>query len=168
MSTRKVAIAPQDLIWINAPVTRTPDKGKCHPPNTVAEGGSGHQTRRYDVDSRQGIIAIVDDDPAVLDSLKFLLEVAGYRVATYPSAARYLADEKVRPSCLILDQHMPEMTGLELAAHLRTDGLTTPVLLITGSPSHAIVARAAQIGIEKVLEKPPEEGDLLHFVEAPC
>lgn len=121
---------------------------------------------RLDVDTRPGIVAIVDDDPAVLDSLRFLLEVAGYAVATYDSGARFLADTTTHPRCLILDQHMPEMTGLELAARLRGGGAALPVLLITGSPSAAIVARAAQLGIERVLEKPPEETDLLRFVDA--
>lgn len=112
------------------------------------------------------VVAIVDDDSAVLDSLKFLLEVVGYRVATYASAQTYLSDGAISPACLILDQHMPGMTGLDLVQRLRDDGASIPVLLITGSPSPAIVARAAQLGIEKVLEKPPEEDDLLSFVRA--
>ncbi len=111
-----------------------------------------------------GAVAVVDDDPAVLDSLRFLLEVVGHRVATYASAAAFLADRATRHPCLILDHHMPQMTGLELAAKLRTAGEAIPVLLITGSPSPAIVARAAELGIEKVLEKPPDENDLLSFV----
>ena len=117
-------------------------------------------------DKHDGAVAVVDDDPAVLDSLKFLLEVAGHRAAIYGSAAAFLADRAARPTCLILDHHMPQMTGLELAARLRTEGASIPVLLITGSSTPAIVARAAQLGIEKVLEKPPAEDDLLSFVNA--
>jgi len=113
-----------------------------------------------------GAVAVVDDDPAVLDSLKFLLEVAGHTVLTYASAAAFLADRAAKHACLILDHHMPEMTGLELVAKLRKGGAAIPVLLITGSPSPAIVARAAQIGIEQVLEKPPGEEALLSFVNA--
>jgi two-component system response regulator FixJ len=113
-----------------------------------------------------GTVAIVDDDPAVLDSLKFLLEVVGYRVSTYGSAQAFLSDGAIGPSCLIIDQHMPGMTGLELAQRLRDDGAAIPILLITGSPSPAIVARAMQLGIVNVLEKPPEEDDLLGFVGA--
>jgi two-component system response regulator FixJ len=117
-------------------------------------------------DKHSGIVGIVDDDPAVLDSLKFLLEVIGYRVATYASASAFLGDGETEPACLIIDQHMPGMTGLELAQALRNDGSAIPILLITGSPSPAIVARAAQFGIVRVLEKPPEEADLLNFVGA--
>jgi two-component system, LuxR family, response regulator FixJ len=115
--------------------------------------------------NHHGVVAIVDDDPAVLDSLKFLLEVAGRTVGAYASATAFLQDHAARPSCLILDQHMPTMTGLELAARLRSEGPGIPVLLITGRLSPRIVARADEIGIEKVLEKPLAEGDLLNFVE---
>jgi len=117
-----------------------------------------------------GIVAIVDDDHAVLDSLKFLLEVIGYQVATYASAEAFLdrgkADGAGAPACLIVDQHMPGMTGLDLAERLRDHGAAIPILLITGSPSPAIVSRAAQLGVVNVLEKPPDERDLLSFLNA--
>lgn len=111
-------------------------------------------------------VAVIDDDPAVLNSLKFLLELAGHRVATYGSAAAFLEDRAVGHACLILDHHMPQMTGLALAARLRSEGDMLPVLLITGSPSAAIVAKAAELGVERVIEKPPSEQDLLSFVGA--
>jgi two-component system, LuxR family, response regulator FixJ len=66
---------------------------------------------------------------------------------------------------LILDQHMPEMTGLVLAERLRADGAGIPILLVTGSPSLVIVARAAEVGINWVLEKPATEEDLLDFID---
>jgi two-component system, LuxR family, response regulator FixJ len=117
------------------------------------------------VDIRNRPVAIVDDDPAVLESLKFLLEVAGHPVVVYASAAKFLEDRGARPTCLIVDQHMPAMTGLELVARLRGSPADLPAMLITGLPSPAIVARAAQLGIGKVLEKPPAEAELLGFVE---
>jgi len=118
------------------------------------------------VQSHTDAVAIIDDDPAVLDSLRFLLEVAGHTVATYASAAAFQADSVTKHACLILDHHMPQMTGLELVARLRAAGTAIPVLLITGSPSPAIVARAEELGIGRVLEKPPSERDLLSFVDA--
>ena len=112
-------------------------------------------------------VAVVDDDHAVLDSLKFLLEIAGYKVNTYVSAAAFLDDPVARSACrLILDQHMPGMTGLELATHLRREGACIPVLLFSAQLSPAIVARAGDLGIEKVLGKPPDEDELLRFVNA--
>jgi FixJ family two-component response regulator len=117
-------------------------------------------------ENRAGTVAVVDDDPAVLDSLRFLLEVLGCKVATYGSALAFLADRIIRPACLIVDQHMPRMTGLELAQKLWDEGAGIPLLLITGSPSAAIIARAGLLGVEAVLEKPPHEADLLKFVNA--
>ncbi len=125
--------------------------------------GVKQMTRDYGTVPRAGT-AIVDDDPDVLDSMKFLLKAAGYEVHAYPTAASFLADEAARPDCLIVDQHMPRMTGLELAAHLREEGIGIPMLLVTGSPSPATAARAASLGIEAVLGKPAAAEALLNFV----
>jgi two-component system response regulator FixJ len=110
-------------------------------------------------------IAIVDDDGAVGDSLRFLLETVGHTAQAFASAAHFLGADLGQIDCLILDYHMPQMTGLELAAKIRADGSRVPILLITGSPSPAIVARAVQLGI-RVLEKPTNEDDVLAFIEA--
>ena len=67
-------------------------------------------------------VAIVDDDQAVHDSLQFLLEVMGHPVETFASAAEFLKSDIRHLACLIPDNHMPHMTGLELAARLRVDG----------------------------------------------
>jgi two-component system, LuxR family, response regulator FixJ len=115
-----------------------------------------------EVPSRE--IAVVDDDAAVLDSFRFMLELAGFRVATYPSARAFLESGRIRPRCLILDQYMPLMTGLELTARLRADKIDIPVMLITSAPSPAIATRATALGIERVLEKPPSEDDLIRFI----
>lgn len=109
-------------------------------------------------------VALIDDDLAVLESLKFLLEAAGYRVAAYNSATAFLDDRSCRPACLIVDQYMPVMTGLELVARLRDETAAIPALLITGSPSAAIVARAKQLGAA-MLEKPLAEHAVLTFID---
>jgi two-component system response regulator FixJ len=114
----------------------------------------------------QGPVAVVDDDTSVLHSLKSFFEAAGYQVSIYVSAMAFLEDRTLRPACLVLDQHMPQMTGLELAAKLRAQGTATPILLISGALSPAIRARAALIGVEKVLDKPAAGEDLLSFIDA--
>ena len=101
------------------------------------------------------MIAVVDDDDDVRESLAFLLTISGHEVAAYASAADFLEHcDLCRVSGLILDHHMPRQTGLELLARLREDGRTLPVLLVTGSPSPEIVARAGALGVDRVLEKP--------------
>lgn len=111
-------------------------------------------------------IAVVDDDDAVLDSFRFMLEMAGFPVATYASASAFLARGAARTRCLILDHNMPAMTGLELTARLRAEGSNLPVLLVTAAVSPGIINRAAEVGIQRVLEKPPAERDLIEFVKA--
>ena len=109
-------------------------------------------------------IAVVDDDDAVRDSLRFFLETLDYPVATFASGREFLAHDGSGLACLILDHHMPEMTGLQLAEQLRAGGSRLPILLVTGMPSPSIVARAAELGVERVLEKPPDEDDFLEFI----
>jgi two-component system response regulator FixJ len=112
------------------------------------------------------MIAIVDDDAAVLDSLRFLLEVSGHRVATYRSAADFLAGDNRAAACMIVDQHMPQMTGLELIARLNAESMRRHIMLITGSLTPAISERAVALGVTRVLEKPPGDNELLDFVNA--
>jgi two-component system, LuxR family, response regulator FixJ len=116
------------------------------------------------VDPKHSVVAVVDDDGAVRDSLQFLLEVMGHTVAAFASAADFLKSDLQRVACLILDHHMPGMTGLELVERLRATGVVLPVLLITGAPSAAITARATSLSVDRVLEKPPTDTDLLDFV----
>jgi two-component system response regulator FixJ len=114
----------------------------------------------------QSKIAVIDDDAAVRDSLRLLLEIIGYPVETFESAAEFLEADLQHFPCLISDYHMPYMTGLELAERLRADGANIPILLMTGSPTPAILARAAEVGIDRVVEKPTSDDDLLDFINA--
>ncbi len=119
---------------------------------------------RHMVDNPPRTVSIVDDDLAVLDSFRFMLELSGFRVQTYSSAAAFLESTEERPHCMLLDQHMPVMTGLELAAKLRAEGTHLPIMLVTAALSPAIAARAAELGIAEVFEKPPSEDDLIRFI----
>ena len=108
-------------------------------------------------------IAVVDDDQGVRESIAFLLETVGYDVAQYASTHEFLRDHRCHPLIgLILDERMPGVAGLELTEHLRAEGRMLPILLVTGSPSPVMVARAAELGI-KVLEKPYIETGLMAF-----
>jgi len=112
------------------------------------------------------VIAIVDDDHAVRDSVQLLLEVAGHRVEVFASATEFLKDDIQRFAGILLDNYMPVITGLDLAARLRANGSAVPIMLMTGSPTPAIHARAAQLGIDRVFEKPLATEHLLAFAEA--
>lgn len=109
-------------------------------------------------------VVVVDDDEAVLESFQFMLELAGFPVAAYPSAMAYLQSASGQSCCMILDHNMPEMSGLELAAMLRASGSDIPILLITAAPTPALAARADACGVERVLAKPAPEQDVIAFV----
>jgi len=116
-------------------------------------------------DGSHRLVAVVDDDDAVRDSLRFLLEIAGYAVAIYGSAAQFMREASMGDlACLVVDQYMPEQTGLQLVSRLRGQGVTLPVVLITGSPSPDLVRLARELDVAKVLEKPLDDDLLLDFI----
>jgi two-component system response regulator FixJ len=115
-------------------------------------------------DGRRPVIAVVDDDEAVRDSLRFLLQTAGFNVSSFASAQQFLAELTDEYTCLLVDQNMPQLTGLELLRRLRKRGCSLAVALMTGSPSLELSMRARELGAVTVMEKPLQEDVLLHFV----
>lgn len=111
------------------------------------------------------LVDIVDDDDAVRDSMHALLDSYGYTVREYSSAAAFLTLSGPKPDCLLVDQHMPEMTGLALLEEMRQRGDQTPALMITGRSDASLVSCAAALGVT-VLRKPVNEDQLLHLIEA--
>lgn len=100
------------------------------------------------------MVALVDDDPAVRHALSFAFETAGIPMVTFADAESALAATQQKDwRCLILDQKLPRMNGLDLLAHLRAAGVTAPSILITTHPSVATRARAGAAGVE-IIEKP--------------
>jgi FixJ family two-component response regulator len=107
-------------------------------------------------------IAVVDDDAAVCDSTRFLLETYDFDVHTYQSGAEFLRDSPVI-ACLIVDYHMPGLNGLELVSELRRRGDSVPyIILITATVDAMIEPRAAELGIQQVLKKPLSSQVLLN------
>src|SRR5579863_3656363 len=112
-------------------------------------------SRPLKVGSRQRTVCVVDDDPGVLDSLTVLLKAFGFDIRTFGSGAEFLADEGRRTaSCLVIDQHMPGMDGLAAIGELRSEGVTTPTIVITGRLDANIAAQATKLGVTEILEKP--------------
>jgi two-component system response regulator FixJ len=114
---------------------------------------------------RQGPVCVVDDDNWVCDSLGVLLETYGFGVRTYPSGAAFLTDAARRDaSCLIVDQHMPGLGGLDLVAELRRREVALPTILITGRLDAEISHRATDLGVLAILEKPFPAARLVELV----
>jgi two-component system response regulator FixJ len=112
-------------------------------------------------------VLVVDDDADVLRSLKFLLETEGFRVLTFRSGAELLHSTAAKQAdCFVIDYRMSHMNGIDLAVHLRGDGDSKPIILITGDPDSTISARATDAGIRHVLRKPHLEGSLAGLISA--
>lgn len=112
-----------------------------------------------------GSVAVVDDDDEVRDVLRVLLESAGHTVETYKSGTQFLAEARLDEiSCLVVDQRMPQMTGLELISTINDGGVMIPTLLITGAHDNEVARRAESLGAMTVMEKPLSSGALLRFV----
>jgi FixJ family two-component response regulator len=105
-------------------------------------------------DDRRPIVVLVDDDRAVLNALKFSLELDGFQVATYARGSELLARSSFPTAgCLIIDFRLPDMDGLSLLAALRRRAVTLPAILITSRPNAALRRRAAADHVS-IVEKP--------------
>jgi len=96
--------------------------------------------------------------------MRLLLESYGFEVRDHASARAFLSHAEKDIGCLLVDHHMPEMTGLDLLESLRARNDKTPVLIITGRGDPAIAERAARLDVELV-NKPVGEDQLVEWVD---
>lgn len=107
-------------------------------------------------------ICLVDDDDFVRESLCALLEAHAFKVEAFASGGDFLAQPNGHAdSCLLLDIHMPEMSGLDTLKKLRARKSAMPVILITGRRDHVIEAQAKELGAIALLDKPVPATSLL-------
>ncbi len=113
-------------------------------------------------------VAVVDDDPAVCSSLKFSLELEGFSVRAYGSGSELLQAGNLEAcDCFVVDQKMPNVTGLQLIESLRTRQISAPAILIVGRPNAALATQAAKDGIP-IVEKPLLGNMLLMKIREAC
>ena len=99
-------------------------------------------------------IVIVEDDKGVRNALRFRMELEGWPVIDYASAEDLLEEASLPDrGCLVLDQILPGLSGLDLLSRLRAGGVGLPAIVITTYPSAAVRARAAKDAVE-IVEKP--------------
>lgn len=108
------------------------------------------------------LIAIVDDDAIVRDATRELLSALGYKVTTFSSAEELLSSRPIHEvSCVITDVRMPGMSGVDLQAQLRADGVSIPIIFMTAFPEDKDQARALAAGASGFLVKPYREEALV-------
>lgn len=112
-------------------------------------------------------VFIVDDDPAVRDAIRWLMEQVKLKVQVCTSADEFFSI--YRPgtrACLILDIRMPGMSGLELQERLKAAGALLPIVIITGHGDVSIAVRAMKAGAVEFLQKPFNDQVLLDAVQS--
>jgi two-component system, LuxR family, response regulator FixJ len=114
------------------------------------------------------VIAVIDDDPAVCNSLKFSLELEGFAVRAYRSGAEFLGAGDFRDcKCIVIDQRMPGMSGMEVIAELRQRKVSTPAILIISQPNKVLSARATEAHVP-IVEKPLLSNALVEKIREVC
>jgi two-component system response regulator FixJ len=112
-------------------------------------------------------VYVVDDDPAMRSSLRWLIESVGLTVRTCSSAQEFLRTyQPSDPGCLVLDVRMPGMSGLDLQAELAARNIHIPVLIITGYAEVPLAVRAMKAGAFDFIEKPFSDQTLLDRIRA--
>lgn len=111
-------------------------------------------------------VFVVDDDPAMRQSLRWLIESVHLAVETFASAQEFLAAyNPERPGCLVLDVRMPGMGGLDLQAELARRQIEIPIIVITGYAEVATAVRALKAGAIDFIEKPFSDQLLLDRIQ---
>jgi RNA polymerase sigma factor (sigma-70 family) len=111
------------------------------------------------------IVFVVDDDPSVRSSLKFLLSTVGLQVETFDSAGSFLRKKPAdAPSCLVLDVRLPGLSGLDFQRELAARNISIPIVFLTGHGDIPMSVRAIKAGAVEFLTKPFRDQDLLDAV----
>jgi len=111
------------------------------------------------------IVFVVDDDPSVRSSLKFLLSTVGLHVESFDSADAFLHTKHPDvPSCLVLDVRLPGLSGLDFQCELAAKNSRIPIIFLTGHGDIPMSVRAMKAGAVEFLTKPFRDQDLLDAV----
>ena len=111
------------------------------------------------------VVFVVDDDPSVRSSLKFLLSTVGLHAESFDSADAFLRKTLPdAPSCLVLDVRLPGLSGLDFQRELTARKITIPIVFLTGHGDIPMSVRAMKAGAVEFLTKPFRDQDLLDAV----
>jgi RNA polymerase sigma factor (sigma-70 family) len=111
------------------------------------------------------VVFVVDDDPSVRSSLKFLLSTVGLQVESFDSADTFFQKKLSDvPSCLVLDIRLPGLSGIDIQRELAARSVRTPIVFLTGHGDIPMSVRAIKNGAVEFLTKPFRDQDLLDAV----
>jgi two-component system, LuxR family, response regulator DctR len=113
-------------------------------------------------------IAVIDDHEAVLDAIRLVLEEQHWAVRTYASGEAFLADLEALcvPDCVILDPHLPGISGSEVAKSIALHDRRVPIIGLTAHPNSPVTAAVSEAGARGLLTKPVTSQQLVENVLA--
>lgn len=115
----------------------------------------------------KSIIAVVDDDEAILDALELLLAASGWGARTYKTGQAFMDDlSENPPSCLILDSHVPGLSAADIASTLSTRSPVIPIIGITAQPGSKLANEVVSAGADVMLAKPINAENIVNSVRA--
>src|ERR1700722_18606963 len=110
----------------------------------------------------RGEIFVVDDDPAVRETLSIVLSAGGYQVVCFADGAALLAVARSRaPACILLDVHIPGQSGLDILKELHGEDYPAPIFMISGQGDIAMAVDAIKSGALDFIEKPFRGSDIV-------
>ncbi len=117
--------------------------------------------------NKRPTVYVVDDDPAMRDSLRWLIESVDLNVETYDSAHAFLQNyDPSQPGCIVLDVRMPGMSGLEVQEKIASHTLRNPIIIITGYGDVPMAVKAIKSGAVDFIEKPFSDQVLLDRIHS--
>lgn len=112
-------------------------------------------------------VTLIDDEADLLKALRRLLKAEGFQVSCHQSAANFLASPRpAGPGCIVLDESMPGMTGMELQRELAAEGSTLAIIFLTARGDIPMSVRAMKAGAVDFLTKPVKDKDLIAAIHA--
>jgi len=119
------------------------------------------------IENKDSIVYIVDDNVAVRDAIRWLVEEVGLNAKAYESAQEFLEDYDLdKPGCVVLDVRMPGMSGLDLQEVMGQKGNDLPVIIVTGHGDVPMAVRSMKMGAFEFLQKPFNDQELLDNIFA--
>src|ERR1700744_4362935 len=114
----------------------------------------------------RGEVFVVDDDPAVRETLSIVLSASGYQVICFADGAALLAVARTRsPACILLDVHIPGKSGLDILKELHAEDYPAPIFMISGHGDIAMAVSAIRGGALDFIEKPFRGSEIVARLE---
>lgn len=116
--------------------------------------------------ANDSIVYVIDDDDGARHSLEFLLDCAGIRVRSFPSADAFLESAPpLAAACVVTDVRMPGMSGITLVEEMKRRGASVPMIVITGHADVPLAIQAMRAGVADFIEKPFDDAVMLGAIQ---